>query len=458
VNATAGSDSIFVVVIPTATLVAAPTTLQFAAAVGGAAPAAQSIQITNSGSGTLAWTATASDPWISLSAASGTAPSTLSVTVSAAGMAAGVYTGSVQIAAPSAANSPESIGVTLTVSAATPTLSVAPQSLTFQYANGGAVPGAQNVAISNTGGGTLAWTASTSAYWLVASAASGNAPATLSVSVNPVNLGAGTYTGTVQVQASGGAGSPAPVSVTLVVTGSPPAPAITSVANGATFQPGFAAATWVSIFGANLSQVTYSWQNTDFVNGALPTSIEGVSVTIDGVAAYVAYISPMQINVLAPDDATNGNVQVQVMTSGQTSNSLAVPKTQFAPSFFTFNGTYVAARHADYSLVGAPNLLSGVVTTPAQPGETILLFGTGFGPTNPPLPTSQLVTTAEPLANPVQITIGGMPATVVFGGLAGPGLYQFNVTVPSLPNGDAAVLATVSGVTSQTGVSVTVQQ
>ena len=51
-----------------------------------------------------------------------------------------------------------------------------------------------------------------------------------------------------------------------------------------------------------------------------------------------------------------------------------------------------------------------------------------------------------------------MPATVVFGGLAGPGLYQFNVTVPSLPNGDAAVLATISGVTSQKGVSVTVQQ
>ena len=458
VNAAAGSDAMFVVVIPTATLVVAPTSLQFAATAGGAAPAAQSIQITNSGSGTLSWTATASDPWISLSAASGTAPATLSVSVSPAGMAAGVYTGSVQIAVPSASNSPASIGVTLTVTEAAPTLAVAPQALTFQFTNGGAVPDAQNVAISNTGGGTLAWTASTSAYWLVASAASGTAPATLAVSVNPVNLAAGTYTGSVQIQSSGAAGSPAPVSVTLVVTGTPPAPAITSVANAATFQPGFATATWVSIFGTNLSQATYSWQNSDFVNGALPTSIEGVSVTIDGVAAYVAYISPTQINVLAPDDATNGNVQVQVMTAQQSSNSLAVPKTQFAPSFFTFNGAIVAARHADYSLVGAPNLLSGVVTTPAKPGETILLFGTGFGPTNPPLPTSQLFTTAEPLANPVQITFGGMPATVVFGGLAGPGLYQFNVTVPSLPNGDAAVLATISGVTSQKGVSVTVQQ
>jgi uncharacterized protein (TIGR03437 family) len=109
----------------------------------------------------------------------------------------------------------------------------------------------------------------------------------------------------------------------------------------------------------------------------------------------------------------------------------------------------VAALHADYSLVGAPGLLPGVPTQPAKPGETILLYGTGFGPTTPPLPA--------PLANPVQIKIGGIAATVAFAGLVGPGLYQFNVMVPSLPSGDAAVLATIGGVTTQTGVSVTVQ-
>ncbi len=121
-------------------------------------------------------------------------------------------------------------------------------------------------------------------------------------------------------------------------------------------------------------------------------------------------------------------------------------------------GSRLAAQHADYSLVGAANLLPGVTTTPAHPGETILLYGTGFGPTNPPLPTAQLVTTAAPLANSVQITIGGAAVTPIFAGLVSPGLYQFNVTVPNLPNGDAAVLATIGGVTSQTGVSVTVQQ
>jgi uncharacterized protein (TIGR03437 family) len=461
VLAALGSDAITVMVNPQSTLAVAPASLQFAATVGGTA-AAQSIQITNSASGTLAWTATASAAssanWLSVSPASGTAPSTLSVSVSPAGLSAGTYTGSISIAAAGASNTPASIGVTLTVTAAPASLGVQPQALAFQYTYGGAVPAAQNVAISNTGGGTLEWTASTSAYWLAVSAASGSAPATLSVSVNPVNLAAGTYTGSVQIAAAGSTGSPAAVSVTLVVSGTQPAGAITGVENAASFRPGFTAGTWVSIFGTNLSQSTYTWQGSDFVNGLLPTSLQGVSATINGVAAYVGYVSPTQINVLAPDDATAGTVQVQVTAAQQTSNSFSAPKTQFAPAFFTMGGAYVAARHADYSLVGVANLLPGVTTTPAKPGETILIYGTGFGPTNPPLPTAQLVTVAEPLANNVAISIGGVAATATFAGLVSPGLYQFNVTVPNLPNGDAAVLAAIGGVTTQTGVSVTVQQ
>jgi uncharacterized protein (TIGR03437 family) len=463
-----GSDAISVMVNPPSTIAATPANLQFAATVGGSAPASQTIQISNSASGTLSWTATATTTaaptWLSVSPASGTAPSTLTASVSLAGLSAGTYTGSISIAAAGASNTPVSIGVTFTVAAtqvAPPVLTVAPQSLSFQYTNGGAVPATQSVSISNTGAGALAWTATSDSYWLAVSAASGSAPATLAVSMNPVNLAAGTYTGNVQITAAAATGSPAAVAVTLVVSGTQTAGAITSVANGATFQPGFASATWVTIFGTGLSQSTYQWQNSDFVNGLLPTSLQGVSVTINGVAAIVEYISPTQINVLAPDDATTGAVQVQVTAAGQASNSVSAVKAQFAPAFFTIGGgAYVAAQHAaDYSLVGATNLIPGVTSTPAKPGETILIYGTGFGPANPPLPTNQLVTTAEPLANSVQITIGGVAAPAIVAYLVGPGLYQFNVTLPlNLPNGDAAVLAMVGGVSSQTGVSVTVQQ
>jgi uncharacterized protein (TIGR03437 family) len=458
VVAIAGSDTIGIFVVGSSSIAAAPSSLQFAYTTGGAVPAAQAIQITNAGSGTLAWTATASVPWLSLSAASGTAPSALSVTVPVTDMSAGTYNGTVQISAAGSANSPVSIPVTLTVTAAAVSLVVAPQTVTFQYTAGGDLPAAQDISVTNGGGGTLAWTAASGAFWAAPSAASGNAPATVSIAVNPANLAAGTYTTTVTIAAADGSVSPAPVSVTLVVQGTQAAGTISAVVNGGSFQAGIASGTWISIFGTNLSQRTYTWQAGDIVNGALPTTLQGVSVTINGVPAYVDYISPSQINVLAPDDATVGPVQVQVITAQQKSNAFTAQKAPFAPAFLILSGTSVAALHADYSLVGVPNLLQGVTTTPAKPGETILLYGVGFGPSNPAQNSGQVVAAAEPLANDVQIKIGGVAATVTFAGLVQSGLYQFNVTVPNVANGDAAVAATIGGVATQTGISLAVQQ
>ena len=230
----------------------------------------------------------------------------------------------------------------------------------------------------------------------------------------------------------------------------PPTPAIASVENAGSFQNGIAPATWIAIFGTSLAQSTYTWQPSDIVNGALPTELQGVSVTIDGKPAYVEYISPMQINVLAPDDTKTGSVAVQVTASGEASNSFSSTEAEFAPSFFANNGI-VAAEHANYSVISA--------SSPAAPGETILLFGTGFGPTSPVSPTGQTVSTAAPLPNgAVQITIGDTTMTPAFAGLVESGVYQFNVTVPAgLASGNAAVTATIGGVSTQSGVSIPVQ-
>lgn len=450
VDAVGGVDNIGVFAVSQATLAVTPASLEFAYTTGGATPAAQSIQITNGGTGTLSWNATTSVTWLNWSTASGTAPSTLSVSAEPAGLSPGTYTGTIQISATGANNSPVSIAVTLTVVAATASLAVSPQSLAFQATSGGAAPAAQTVSIANGGGGTLSWTASGGAFWMSLSATSGNAPGTLSVAVNPANLAAGSYTATVTIAATDLTISPVSVAVTFVVQGVQAAGTITGVANAAGYQMNFAPATWVAIFGTNLSQLTYTWQSSDFVNGALPTSLEGISVMIDGLPAYVYFISPTQINVLAPDDATLGSVQVQVTTAGQASNAVTAQKNQFSPAFFTLDGTHVAALHADYSVV--------TQTAPAKPGETILLYGTGFGPTAPVLPTGQTVSAAAPLASSVTVTIGGVAVTAGFAGLAGSGLYQFNVTVPTLPSGDATLLANIGGVASQPGVALTVGQ
>jgi len=333
-------------------------------------------------------------------------------------------------------------------------------SITFNYVVGGPVPPSQSITVAFTGFPNYAnfGVQAPPAWLLVSPDLCFVFPScTLKFSVNPQNLAPGSYTANIWL-VSGLYGSYLVASVTLNVSGPQP-PVIGGIANGASFQNGFASATWVSIVGTNLSQTTQTWQNSDLVNGLLPTSLGGVSVTINGLAAYVEYISPTQVNVLAPDDATVGAVQVQVTTAQATSNSFTAQKEQFAPAFFTIGGSYVAAQHADYTPVGKPGLIAGATSTPAKPGEIILIYGTGFGPTSPPLPSAQPVTTPALLANAVQVTIGGVVAPVAWAGLAdGAGLYQFDVTVPNVPNGDAAVLAQIGGVQTQTGVLITVQQ
>ena len=95
-----------------------PGSLSFTATAGGANPASQTISITNAGAGTLNWTATDNASWLTVSPASGTAPSTLTASVNVSGLAAGTYNGTITISATGATNSPVSVPVTLTVNGA----------------------------------------------------------------------------------------------------------------------------------------------------------------------------------------------------------------------------------------------------------------------------------------------------------------------------------------------------
>ncbi len=98
-----------------------------------------------------------------------------------------------------------------------PALAVSTNSLQFAYTTGGSVPTGQAVQVSNNGGGSLAWIASTSASWLTVSPASGTAPSSFTVAVTPTGLGAGTYTGTVQISAAGASNNPQNIAITLTV-------------------------------------------------------------------------------------------------------------------------------------------------------------------------------------------------------------------------------------------------
>jgi uncharacterized protein (TIGR03437 family) len=226
------------------------------------------------------------------------------------------------------------------------------------------------------------------------------------------------------------------------------APNITTVENGGSLAPGIAPSTWVTIKGSGLASDTRIWAASDFNGNQLPTSLDGTSVMIDNNPAFVYYISPTQVNVLSPVDSSTGSVTVQLSYNGAASNSMTAQMTEFAPAFFTFNGTYIAATHADGSLLGPISLYPGS-TTPAAPGETILLYGTGFGPTTPAIVNGQIQSGTAITNNAVTIQIGGVNVTPSFAGLSATGEYQFNVQVPaSAANGDIAVVATVGGVSS----------
>jgi uncharacterized protein (TIGR03437 family) len=217
-----------------------------------------------------------------------------------------------------------------------------------------------------------------------------------------------------------------------------------AIVNGASFQAEFASGTWLTIRGTKLASTTRTWQASDFNGRALPTALDGVQVKINNRLAYIYYISPTQLNVLAPDDPVTGPVPVQVITRDSASAIVTVNKSPVAPAFFSYSaqsGRYVIAQDAvSYALLGPPGLLgAGVVTTPARPGENITLYATGLGATTPATNTGETVVSALPVAAPVQVTIGGQPAAVAYAGLIGSGLYQVNVVVPALLPGDARI-------------------
>jgi uncharacterized protein (TIGR03437 family) len=249
------------------------------------------------------------------------------------------------------------------------------------------------------------------------------------------------------------------LSRTFTIVAEPAVPAISLVANAEGENRMIAPNTWVEIKGSDLAPGGDAriWQGSDFVKSQMPTQLDGVSVTVNGKSAYVYYINPVQVNILTPPDALSGPVAVQVTNSGTTGAAFTVQAQALSPSFFVFNGgPYVAAEHADGSFIGPSTLYPGY-TQPAQPGETVVLYANGFGPTNVPVASGApgQSGTLSPLP---AIKIGGVAATVKFAGLVAVGQYQFNVVVPSsLATGDQSITATYGGQTTQGGTLITIE-
>jgi uncharacterized protein (TIGR03437 family) len=221
------------------------------------------------------------------------------------------------------------------------------------------------------------------------------------------------------------------------------------VSNAASFVAKVSPGALASIFGAGFGQTTAQGQ-LGLISNALPTSLAGISVTVNGTLAPLLYVSPGQINFQVPWKATassSGTAAVAVVVNGGPSNAVQVPLQTAAPGLFTI-GDAAIAQNQDFTLNDAGH--------PAAPGSTIVAYLTGSGPVSLAV-ADGTPTPDSPLANITAATsaqIGSTDAVVAFGGLTPGfvGLVQFNVVVPAgLASGTYPLTITIDGQTSNPG-------
>jgi uncharacterized protein (TIGR03437 family) len=124
-------------------------------------------------------------------------------------------------------------------------------------------------------------------------------------------------------------------------------------------------------------------------------------------------------------------------------------------SLFQYGGSYALATHLDGSLIGPSTLYPGT-TTPVKPGETFILYGNGFGPVSAALVSGSAVQSGT-LPTLPEVQIGNLSVTASWAGLASPGLFQFNVTVPlAAPDGNSPITATYGSYVTQSGLTIAV--
>jgi uncharacterized protein (TIGR03437 family) len=418
-------------------------------------PGADTVNVTSTGDAAAITAQSATDfgSWLSVTAQSTTTGAALSIAYNVSGLAQGNYTGRVTVSTGGvvALTIPVTLQVVVDPNVQ---LQATPSALVFSAVPGGPDPPAQSITVTVAGLSRL-FEATVSAppngKWLTVTPSAAATKATLTVAVTAKDLAAAVYNGTLTLAVGGIPNSVVTIPVTFTIQAPPQKPTISAggVINAAGAGNAIAPGTWVSLFGTALSSTTRAWRDTDFVNGRLPTALDGVSVTIDGKSAAVAFISPGQINVLAADDTVTGLVPVQVKNAVATGDSVLALQQTAAPALFqALPSRYVAGVNANGS-----NL------TAARAGDTIVLFGTGFGATQPPISATALVPAPLPLAHPEQflVRIGGLDAAIAYAGLISPGVYQFNVVVPQVPAGDQLVVAELHGLLTQSGLLLTIQ-
>jgi uncharacterized protein (TIGR03437 family) len=202
----------------------------------------------------------------------------------------------------------------------------------------------------------------------------------------------------------------------------------TGVVNAASFSPftaGISNGEFTTIFGTNLAPKTVVASSVPY-----PTTLGGVQVMVNGVAAPIYFVSPGQLAFIAPSQNPYALATIVVINNNVSSNPVTVVVNPTTPGIYAnpSGGVYAAAYDANTNQIVTPS-------APAQPGDTLEVFATGLGVVSPPV-TDGTPPPSSPLSytyDTIQADVDGTAATVLFAGLAPGliGLYQINVTIPT---------------------------
>jgi uncharacterized protein (TIGR03437 family) len=250
------------------------------------------------------------------------------------------------------------------------------------------------------------------------------------------------------------------------------------IVNSASYSPANAITPggFFTIFGTDLGDDFSDWSQS-FANNFAPRLLSNVRVLVNDQEAFISFVSSGQINAIAPDNLLDGPVNVVVQYSNLRSITVATTARRINPAMFRFtpqSNRYLASTANDGSAyIGPANLfntngvLQGLPLRPARPGEFIVIYATGLGPTAPAVPAGQIpagrnggypVTSSDE----VRLTLNGQTTSVrpAYTGLSGfPGLHQIVFQVPSTaPNGDYETVLVIGGISSPTGSFLTINR
>lgn len=214
-------------------------------------------------------------------------------------------------------------------------------------------------------------------------------------------------------------------------------PQVAAVTNAADYTPVVAPGSLATIFGTGLAPSTASAISTP-----LPSTLNSVTVTLNGRLAPLVFVSAAQINFQVPYEIAAGMATLNVTAGGRQGNSIQVVVAAFAPGIFQDGAGHGVIQNQDYS-INSPG-------TPAAAGSYIVVYFTGLGVASLPIPTGAVVP-PSPLASftgTAKVTIGDADAPVLFAGMTPGfiGLAQANVQVPALPTGEFPLYLSLNGI------------